>query len=228
MYPIILKIQKQVTASTGLFLFFFLFLFSFSLFLFLFLFPLSFSFFNLIFQVRGIFGFTESSNIGKWAFPALQAAPSFSGCVFSLFSFVFLLFCCLLFVYFLFIFCSLFCSLSFTWLIPIVFSFLSLVFFSSFPHMFGGREDIQALIPCAIDQDPYFRMTRDVASKFNWPKPGFFSFLFSSLLFSSLLFLSFSLFVFSPESNHNFFSLLSFQPSFTQNFSPLFKGQRAK
>jgi len=87
MYPIILKIQKQVTAST----------------------------------VRGIFGFTESSNIGKWAFPALQAAPSFSG---------------------------------------------------SFPHMFGGREDIQALIPCAIDQDPYFRMTRDVASKFNWPKPA--------------------------------------------------------
>jgi tryptophanyl-tRNA synthetase len=87
MYPIILKIQKQVTASTA----------------------------------RGIFGFTESSNIGKWAFPAIQAAPSFS---------------------------------------------------SSFPHIFHGREDIQALIPCAIDQDPYFRMTRDVAVKFNWPKPA--------------------------------------------------------
>lgn len=29
-------------------------------------------------QVRGIFGFTESDNIGKYGFPAIQAAPSFS------------------------------------------------------------------------------------------------------------------------------------------------------
>ena len=29
-------------------------------------------------QARGIFGFTMSDNIGKWAFPAVQAAPSFS------------------------------------------------------------------------------------------------------------------------------------------------------
>lgn len=29
-------------------------------------------------QVRGIFGFTESHNIGCQAFPAVQAAPSFS------------------------------------------------------------------------------------------------------------------------------------------------------
>ena len=43
-YPIILKIQKQVNASTA----------------------------------RGVFGFTQESNIGKWAFPATQAAPSFS------------------------------------------------------------------------------------------------------------------------------------------------------
>ncbi len=30
----------------------------------------------------------------------------------------------------------------------------------SFPHMFGERKDLRCLIPCAIDQDPYFRMTR--------------------------------------------------------------------
>jgi tryptophanyl-tRNA synthetase len=29
-------------------------------------------------QARGIFGFTDSDNIGKFAFPAIQAAPSFS------------------------------------------------------------------------------------------------------------------------------------------------------
>lgn len=60
-------------------------------------------------QVRGIFGFTMESSIGKIAFPAVQAAPSFP---------------------------------------------------TSFPHMFGNRRDIRCLIPCAIDQDPYFRMTR--------------------------------------------------------------------
>lgn len=62
-------------------------------------------------QVRGIFGFTMESSIGKIAFPAVQAAPSFP---------------------------------------------------TSFPHMFGTRRDIRCLIPCAIDQDPYFRMTRYV------------------------------------------------------------------
>lgn len=57
-------------------------------------------------QVRGIFGLTESDNIGKIGFPAIQAAPSFP-CV--------------------------------------------------FPHIFGNRKDVRCLIPCAIDQDPYFR-----------------------------------------------------------------------
>lgn len=57
-------------------------------------------------QVRGIFGLTESDNIGKIGFPAVQAAPSFP-CV--------------------------------------------------FPHIFGSRKDVRCLIPCAIDQDPYFR-----------------------------------------------------------------------
>ncbi len=29
-------------------------------------------------QVKAIFGFTDSDNIGKYAYPAVQAAPSFS------------------------------------------------------------------------------------------------------------------------------------------------------
>ncbi len=45
MYPVILRIQKQVTASTA----------------------------------RGVFGFTESSNIGKWSFPAIQVLLLFPG-----------------------------------------------------------------------------------------------------------------------------------------------------
>ncbi|XP_068248565.1 tryptophan--tRNA ligase, cytoplasmic isoform X1 [Palaemon carinicauda] len=72
-------------------------------------------------QVKGIFGFDESSNIGKIMFPAIQAAPSFS---------------------------------------------------SSFPFIFGGKKDIPCLIPCAIDQDPYFRMTRDVAPRLGFQKPA--------------------------------------------------------
>ncbi|CAH1792308.1 unnamed protein product [Owenia fusiformis] len=72
-------------------------------------------------QVRGIFGFGDSSNIGKIAFPSIQASPSFS---------------------------------------------------SSFPQIFEGKKDIPCLIPCAIDQDPYFRMTRDVAPRLKYPKPA--------------------------------------------------------
>lgn len=72
-------------------------------------------------QVKGIFGFGDSDCIGKIAFPAVQAAPSFS---------------------------------------------------SSFPSIFGEKSDIPCLIPCAIDQDPYFRMTRDVAPKLGLPKPA--------------------------------------------------------
>ena len=72
-------------------------------------------------QVKGIFGFNESTNIGKIMFPAIQAAPSFS---------------------------------------------------SSFPFIFGDRKDITCLIPCAIDQDPYFRMTRDIAPVLKCKKPA--------------------------------------------------------
>ncbi|KAF6000921.1 hypothetical protein F1559_002873 [Cyanidiococcus yangmingshanensis] len=72
-------------------------------------------------QVRGIFGFQLSDNIGKIAFPAVQAAPAFS---------------------------------------------------SSFPHLFGGDAQVPCLIPCAVDQDPYFRMTRDVAPRLGYRKPA--------------------------------------------------------
>lgn len=41
-----------------------------------------------------------------------------------------------------------------------------------FPHMFGTRKDVRCLIPCAIDQDPYFRMTRDVAPRLGQQKPA--------------------------------------------------------
>jgi len=72
-------------------------------------------------QVRGIFGFDSSDNIGKFSYPAIQAAPSFS---------------------------------------------------SSFPHIFGPSSKVRCLVPCAIDQDPFFRMTRDVAPRLGFLKPA--------------------------------------------------------
>lgn len=73
-------------------------------------------------KVVGTFGFNSSDHIGKYAFPPIQAAPSFSTC---------------------------------------------------FPHIFGeGNDKVQCLIPCAIDQDPYFRMTREIAPKEGWLKPA--------------------------------------------------------
>ncbi|KAL1131148.1 hypothetical protein AAG570_012385 [Ranatra chinensis] len=42
---------------------------------------------------------------------------------------------------------------------------------SSFPFIFG-KNKIPVLIPCAIDQDPYFRMTRDVAPRLGFHKPA--------------------------------------------------------
>lgn len=82
-------------------------------------------------QVKGIFGFGNSDSIGKIAFPAVQAAPSFS---------------------------------------------------SSFPLIFNGKKDVPCLIPCAIDQDPYFRMTRDVAPRIDFQKPA----LLHSVFFPAL------------------------------------------
>ncbi|KAK4161937.1 hypothetical protein QBC43DRAFT_93067 [Cladorrhinum sp. PSN259] len=72
-------------------------------------------------QARAIFGFNESTNIGKVHFSAIQGATSWA---------------------------------------------------SSFPHIFGTDEKatvgIPCLIPCAIDQDPYFRATRDVSSRISF------------------------------------------------------------
>lgn len=72
-------------------------------------------------QIYGCFGFDGSDNIGKLAYPPLQAVPAFS---------------------------------------------------NSFPHIFGKRTDIPCLIPEAIDQDPYFRMARDVSPRINYLKPA--------------------------------------------------------
>jgi tryptophanyl-tRNA synthetase len=72
-------------------------------------------------QIRSIFGFNESDNVGKFAYPPVQAAPAFS---------------------------------------------------NSFPHIFGSRKNVPCLIPAAIDQDPYFRMTRDIAQRLKYNKPA--------------------------------------------------------
>jgi tryptophanyl-tRNA synthetase len=45
-------------------------------------------------------------------------------------------------------------------------------FSSIFNHVFGLDKPIPCLIPCGIDQDPYFRITRDVSQKLNHPKPA--------------------------------------------------------
>ena len=45
-------------------------------------------------------------------------------------------------------------------------------FSSSFPHLFGQDSNLLCLIPCAIDQDPYFRLTREVAPKLGYKKPA--------------------------------------------------------
>ena len=72
-------------------------------------------------NVKGVFGFNDSDNCGKYAFPAIQAVPSFS---------------------------------------------------NSFPHIFGKKKNVPCLIPQAIDQDPYFRMTRDISKKLKYEKPA--------------------------------------------------------
>ena len=71
-------------------------------------------------QTQAIFGFTGKDSIGKQAFPAVQAAPSFS---------------------------------------------------SSFKTVLNNQK-MRCLIPCAIDQDPYFRMTRKVAPRLGEWKPA--------------------------------------------------------
>lgn len=52
---------------------------------------------------------------------------------------------------------------------------------TSFPCIFG-RNKLPCLIPCAIDQDPYFRMTRDVVPRIGFEKPA----LLHSIFFPAL------------------------------------------
>jgi tryptophanyl-tRNA synthetase len=45
--------------------------------------------------------------------------------------------------------------------------------FASLPHIFEADESkTPCLIPCAIDQDPYFRMIRDFAARLYFAKPA--------------------------------------------------------
>ena len=53
---------------------------------------------------------------------------------------------------------------------------------STFPHIFGDKNNAVCLIPSGIDQDPYFRMTRDIAQRLKFPKPtGIYSKFFPAL-----------------------------------------------
>lgn len=45
-------------------------------------------------------------------------------------------------------------------------------FSQAFPHFFNGRKDVPCLIPYAIDQDPYFRLCRDIAPRLKLQKPA--------------------------------------------------------
>ncbi|AEQ32410.1 tryptophanyl-tRNA synthetase [Acanthamoeba polyphaga mimivirus] len=42
----------------------------------------------------------------------------------------------------------------------------------AFPHLFGDRRDVMCLVPCAIDQAPYFRSGREMAASLGYPKPA--------------------------------------------------------
>ena len=49
---------------------------------------------------------------------------------------------------------------------------IATAFPSSFPDVLGLPPKTPCLIPCAIDQDPYFRVCRDVADKLRFTKPA--------------------------------------------------------
>nr|QBK91794.1 MAG: tryptophanyl-tRNA synthetase [Pithovirus LCPAC304] len=45
-------------------------------------------------------------------------------------------------------------------------------FSSCFPtYDISKRKDVMCVVPCAIDQDPFFRMARDIAPRLGYPKP---------------------------------------------------------
>ncbi|KAH9819069.1 tryptophanyl-tRNA synthetase [Melampsora americana] len=72
-------------------------------------------------QSKATFGFTDTDNIGKSHFVAIQAAPAMC---------------------------------------------------TSFPQIYSAKDNVPCLIPCAIDQDPYFRLTRDVSTRLKRAKPS--------------------------------------------------------
>jgi tryptophanyl-tRNA synthetase len=45
-------------------------------------------------------------------------------------------------------------------------------FSNSFPFIFGSRTNVPCLIPCGVDQDPFFRLTRDIAERIGYMKPS--------------------------------------------------------
>jgi len=45
-------------------------------------------------------------------------------------------------------------------------------FYECFPEVLNQNTDWNCLIPCAVDQDPYFRLTRDIAYKLKLNKPA--------------------------------------------------------
>ena len=85
-------------------------------------------------QISGIFGFVGSDAIGKSAFPAIQAAPSF--------------------------------ATSFPTVLNAKCALLTQSAVDCDPVENSKNAHIACLIPCAIDQDPYFRMTRDIGKYF--------------------------------------------------------------
>ncbi|KAF3144144.1 hypothetical protein TWF703_009439 [Orbilia oligospora] len=63
---------------------------------------------------------------------------------------------------------------------------IATAFATTFPHIFGTDTkkvaSIPCLIPCAIDQDPYFRLSRDTAPRLKFQKPA----LIHSMFFPAL------------------------------------------
>ena len=49
---------------------------------------------------------------------------------------------------------------------------IATAFSQAFPHLFKGSKTVPCLIPYAIDQDPYFRLSRDIAHRLGSPKPA--------------------------------------------------------
>jgi tryptophanyl-tRNA synthetase len=49
---------------------------------------------------------------------------------------------------------------------------IATAFSQAFPHLLGGKTTVPCLIPYAIDQDPYFRLGRDIAHRLKSPKPA--------------------------------------------------------